>query len=146
MAVLIKIRFEFTLLIEPQNDVKIEFIWIQAGGELLRGGGGGITGCIFLFTGMWAYNWGGRAYKWGEKGGLYAVVNGILIYSFCASGLLYCQCTSVYWRNISLHNFLPFCQFLSQLLCRIFKHWQLYRVYNYPLPPQQTPNTTFQQC
>ena len=26
MAVLIKIRFEFTLLIEPQNDVKIEFI------------------------------------------------------------------------------------------------------------------------
>ena len=22
-----------------------------------------ISGCIFLFTGMWAYNWG--AYKWG---------------------------------------------------------------------------------
>ena len=26
--------------------------------------GGLITGCTFLFTGRWAYNWG--AYKWGE--------------------------------------------------------------------------------
>ena len=39
MAVLIKIRFEFTLLFEPQNDVKIEFISIQARGGLLEGGG-----------------------------------------------------------------------------------------------------------
>ena len=48
MAVLIKMRFEFTLLIEPQNDVKIEFIWIQAGGELLRGGGGGYNRMYFF--------------------------------------------------------------------------------------------------
>jgi len=50
MAVLIKIRFQFTRLFEPQNDVKIEFISIQARGGLLRVAG--ITGCIFLFTGM----------------------------------------------------------------------------------------------
>ena len=47
MAVLIKIRFEFTRLFEPQNDVKIEFISIQARGGAIEGGGG-ITGCIFL--------------------------------------------------------------------------------------------------
>ena len=50
MAVLIKMRFEFTLLIEPQNDVKIEFIWIQAGGELLRGGGGGGYNRMYFFV------------------------------------------------------------------------------------------------
>ena len=71
MAVLIKIRFEFTLLFEPQNDVKIEFISIQARGGLLEGGGVGITGCIFLFTGMWAYNWGDGLIS-GVRWGAYA--------------------------------------------------------------------------
>ena len=63
IPVLIKMHFKFTRFFKLQNVNKSSSFQFK-----LEGGGGLnpgelITGCIFLFTGRWAYNWGGGACK-----------------------------------------------------------------------------------
>ena len=63
IPVLIKMHFKFTRFFKLQNVNKSSSFQFK-----LEGGGGLnpgelITGCIFLFTGRWAYNWG-VARKW----------------------------------------------------------------------------------
>ena len=58
-TMLIKMHFKFTRFFKLQNVNKSSSFQFK-----LEGGGGLnpgelITGCIFLFTGRWAYNWGG---------------------------------------------------------------------------------------
>ena len=58
IPVLIKMHFKFTRFFKLQNVSKSSSVQFK-----LEGGGGLnpgelITGCIFLFTGRWAYNWG----------------------------------------------------------------------------------------
>ena len=61
---LIKIRFSFTLFFVKFLNVifvnSLQCIWRGQISERWGGGGWGIIGCIVLFTGRRAYNWGKR--------------------------------------------------------------------------------------